>query len=96
MRELLKRLALKIADSEGEMSSQTLGSMLYGLQAMRCDQAEVRQLLWATLGRIERCRGEVNSQAIGNALYGLQGMSSEEEVGLVLVFFLRLTISPAE
>jgi hypothetical protein len=50
---------------------------LYGMQGMSSDNAEVRSLLRALSGQVERCREPLDAQAVGNALYGMQGMSSD-------------------
>jgi hypothetical protein len=44
---------------------------------MSSDAAEVRLLVRALSGQVERCRESLDAQAVGNALYGLQGMSSD-------------------
>ena len=44
---------------------------------MSSDNAEVRSLLRALSGQVEKCWELLDRQAVGTALYGLQGMSRD-------------------
>jgi hypothetical protein len=64
---------------------------LHGLQGMSSDNAEVRSLLRALSGQVERCREPLNAQAVGNTLYGLVGVLDVDE-GCDLGLYLMRTI----
>jgi ribonuclease HI len=68
-------MAIKCQEPFG---AQAVGNSLHGLQGMSSDNAEVRSLVQALSGQVERCREPLSAQHVGNALYGLQGMSSDD------------------
>ena len=61
------------------MRAQEVGNALYGLQGMSSDNAEVRSLVRALSGQVERCREPLDPQSAGNALYGLVGLLGVDE-----------------
>jgi hypothetical protein len=69
------------------LSSQAIGSSLYGLQGMSSKHSEIRSLLGAFHKKVQRNAESLDSQAVSNALYGMQRMSSDSaEVRAILLF----------
>jgi hypothetical protein len=58
---------------------------------MSSDNAEVRSLVRALSGQVERCKEPLSAQAVGNALYGLVGVLGVDE-GRVLGLHMMRTL----
>ena len=59
-----------------DVTAQSVGNALIGLQFCSSDVPEVRTMLAALVPKVASCT-ELDAQAVGNALYGLQNCSSD-------------------
>ena len=49
------------------MKAQAVGNALYGLQGMSRDNEDVRSLVRALSGQVQRCNEPLDAQEVGNA-----------------------------
>eukprot|EP00435_Cladocopium_sp_Y103_P018465 s3254_g4.t1 len=76
LRELL-RVLTPLVDAARDLDGQAIGNALYGLQSMKSDVLEVRELLEVLARKVTAFDGKLTEQEASNALYGLQFMDPQ-------------------
>jgi hypothetical protein len=77
VRDLLKIIAVKIAESESRLSAKDVGMALFGMQGMTADKKGVRMVLRTLIQKIKECNGRFSAKDVSRSLYGMQRMSSD-------------------
>lgn len=83
---ILQVLVKKMETNRGRSASFAIGMSMYGLQRMRSDSPEVKQVLTHLTKMLRASTFALDTWSVGNALYGLQRMSTDDkEVADILV-----------